>query len=136
MRRAVSELREEGKSQEGGKRAGGGEEEKRSGGTQVGRRTILSSRKPGDSTGIRLRSNKKLIRQSLRQIAKTERTISEVAAHLAMEEHQGQGERQNPNHGEHDQRLAAPLMHGWFFEVAVGSDGLKHFRVDDPTTEA
>jgi hypothetical protein len=36
MRRAVSELREEGKSQEGGKRAGGVPEEKRSGGTQVG----------------------------------------------------------------------------------------------------
>ena len=81
-------------------------------------------------------SNNKLIRQSLSQIAKTERTISKVAANLAMEEHQGQGERQNPNHGEHDQRLAAPLMHGWFFEVAVGSDGLKQFRVDDPTTAA
>jgi len=59
-----------------------------------------------------------------------------VAANLAMKEHQGQGERQNANHGEHDQRLAASLMHGWLFEVAVGSDGLKHFRVDDPTTAA
>src|SRR6202158_2988348 len=119
MRRAVSELREEGKSQEGGKRAGGGEEEKRSGGTQVGRRTILSSRKPGDSTGIRLRSNKKLIRQSLRQIAKTERTISEVAAHLAMEQNPGQGGRQNPNYGDHDTPLGGSLLHGWFFEGSV-----------------
>ena len=59
-----------------------------------------------------------------------------MAANLAMKEHQGQGERQNTNHGEHDQCLAAALMHGWFFEVAVGSDGLKHFRVDDPTTAA
>src|SRR4029077_10565096 len=38
----------------------------------------------GDSTGIRLSSNNKLVRQSLSQIAKTERTISEVAANLAM----------------------------------------------------
>ena len=76
----------------------------------------------GDSTGIRLRSNNKLIRQSLSQIAKTDGTSSVVAAHLAMKEHQGEGERQNANHGEHDQRLAAALMHGWFFEVAVGSD--------------
>ena len=89
-----------------------------------------------DSTGIRPRGNEKLIRQPVSQIAKTEGTTSEVAANLAMKEHQGQGERQNTNHGEHDQCLAAALMHGWFFEVAVGSDGLKHFRVDDPTTAA
>jgi len=48
-----------------------------------------------------------------------------------MEEHQVQGERQNPNHGEHDQHLAAPEMHGWFFEVAVGSDGLKQREVSE-----
>jgi hypothetical protein len=65
----------------------------------------------GDSTGIRLRSNNKLIRQSLSQIAKTDGTTSVVAANLAMKEHQGQGERQNANHGEHDQCLAAALMH-------------------------
>jgi hypothetical protein len=111
--------------------------ESRAGKPEVGQTTKYKGFNcSGDSTGIRLMSNNKLIRQSLSQIAKTERTISEVAANLAMEEHQGQGERQNPNHGEHDQRLAAPLMHGWFFEVAVGSDGLKHFRVDDPTTAA
>jgi hypothetical protein len=72
------------------------------------------------STGIRLSSNHKLIRQPVSQIAKTERTISEVAANLAMEEHQGQGEGQNTNHRKRDQRLTAALMHGWFFEVAVG----------------
>ena len=77
-----------------------------------------------------------MIRQPLSQIAKTERAISEVAANLAMEEHQGQSVGQNTNHREHDQRLTAALMHGWFFEVAVGGDGLKHFRVDDPTTAA
>ena len=88
------------------------------------------------STGIRLRSSNKLIRESLSQIAKTEGTTSEVAADLAMEEYQGQGEGENTNHGEHDQCLAAALMHGWFFEVAVGGDGLKHFCVDDPTTAA
>ena len=48
-----------------------------------------------------------------------------MAANLAMKEHQGQGEGQNTNHGERDQCLAAALMHGWFFEVAVGSNGLK-----------
>jgi hypothetical protein len=32
---------------------------------------------------------------------------------LATEEHRDQGERQNPNHGERDQRLAVALMHGW-----------------------
>ena len=90
----------------------------------------------GESTGIRLRSNNKLIRQPLSQIAKTDATTSEVAANLAMKEHHGQREGQNTNHGEHEQRLAAALMHGWFFEVAVGGDGLKHFRVDDPTTAA
>jgi hypothetical protein len=88
------------------------------------------------STGIRLSRNHKLIRQPVSQSAKTERTISEVAANLAMEEHQGQGESQNTNHRKYDQRLAAALMHGWFFEVAVGGDGLKHFRVDDPPTAA
>src|SRR6267143_5880564 len=90
----------------------------------------------GDSTGIRLSSNNKLIRQPLSQIAKTDGTTSVVAANLAMKEHHSQGERQNANHGEHDQCLAAALVHGWFFEMAVGSDGLKHFRVDDPTTAA
>ena len=77
-----------------------------------------------------------MIRQPLSQIAKTESAISEVAANLAMEEHQGQSVGQNTDHREHDQRLTAALMHGWFFEVAVGGDGLKHFRVDDPTTAA
>ncbi len=37
-----------------------------------------------------------------------------MAADLAMEEHQGQGEGENTSHGEHDQCLAAALMHGWF----------------------
>jgi hypothetical protein len=90
----------------------------------------------GDSTGIRLGSNHKLIRQPLGQIAKTEGATSEVTANSAMKENQGPGERQNPNHGEHDQRLAAALMHGWFLEVAVGGDGLKQFGVDDSTTPA
>jgi hypothetical protein len=75
-----------------------------------------------------------LIRQRLGQIAKAEGTIYEVAANLPVEEHHAQGEGQNPDRGERDQHLAAALMHGWFFEVAIGSDGLKHFRVDDPTT--
>ena len=65
----------------------------------------------GGFTGIRLRSKEKLIRQSPGQIAKPQRTLSEVAANLAMEEHQGQGKSQNTNHSEHDQRLAAALMH-------------------------
>jgi hypothetical protein len=76
------------------------------------------------------------MRESLSQIAKTEGTTSQMAANLTMKEHQGQGEGQNTNHGEHDQCLAAALMNGWFFEVAVSSDGLKQFRVDDPTTAA
>src|SRR5258708_677714 len=88
------------------------------------------------SAGIRPRDNEKLIGQPLGQIAKPERTVSEMTTNLPVKEDQGQGEGQNPNHGEHQQCLAAALMHGWFFEVAVGSDGLKHFRVDDPTTAA
>jgi hypothetical protein len=66
------------------------------------------------SAGIRPRGNEKLIRQPLGQIAKPERTISEMTANLPVKEHQGQGEGQNPNHGEHNQCLAAPLMYGCF----------------------
>ncbi len=77
-----------------------------------------------------------MIRQPLSQIAKTDGTASEVTANLAIKEHQGQGKRQNANHGEHDQRLAVALMHRWAFEVAVRSDGLKHFGIDDPPTAA
>jgi len=51
-----------------------------------------------------------LIRQPLNQIAKTEGTIYEVAANLAVEEHHAQGEGQNPDHGEHDQGLAAHFL--------------------------
>jgi hypothetical protein len=66
------------------------------------------------SAGIRPRGNEKLIRQPLGQIAKPERTVSEMTANLPVKEHQGQGEGQNPNHGEHNQCLAAPLMYGCF----------------------
>src|SRR5712671_3644254 len=133
MRRAVSELREEGKSQEGGKRGGGGWEEKRSGGTQVGRRTILLSRKPGRSTGIRT-WNQKLVSQSTRQITKTKRTVFEVAAYLAMKEHLGERKGQYANPGEYLQRLTTALMHRWFFEVPFGGHGLEHLAIDNPTT--
>ena len=37
---------------------------------------------------------------------------------------------------EHDKCLAALLMHRRFFEMAVGGDGLKHFRVDGPPAPA
>jgi len=42
------------------------------------------------SAGVRLQNNEP-IGQFLRQIAKTERIVSEVAAHLAEKERQGQG---------------------------------------------
>ena len=84
------------------------------------------------SAGIRPRSEK-LIGQPPGEIAESEGTPSVVAANLAMEEQQSQREGQYTNHGEHDKRVAASLMHRRFLEMAVGGDGLKHFGIDDPT---
>ena len=56
----------------------------------------------GASTGIRLSHDQKLVGQSSRQVAKTERRLAEMAAHLAVKEYLGQGEGQDSNHGERD----------------------------------
>jgi hypothetical protein len=54
-----------------------------------------------------------------------------MAADLAVVEDQGQGIGQKANHGQHHQ--GRRLVDGGVFEVTVGGDGLKDFRIDSPT---
>src|SRR5215469_17911047 len=84
------------------------------------------------SAGIRLR-NQKPVSQLLRQVTKTERTISEMATHLAMEKHQRQCIGQDANHREHDQSLSGALMDRGPFQMSTRGHGLKHGGVNDPT---
>jgi hypothetical protein len=53
-----------------------------------------------------------------------------MAAHLALVEDQGQGVGQKPDHGQHHQGRG--LVNGGMFEVTVGGEGLKDFRIDSP----
>src|SRR5271169_3255486 len=99
--------------------------------THTGRERFLLEE--GASTGIRLSHDQKLVGQSSCQVAKTERRLAEVAAHLAVKEHLSQGEGQDSNHGERDQRLTMVLVHRRPFEMPVGRHGLKHFTIDQPT---
>ena len=57
-----------------------------------------------------------------------------MAADLAMVEDQGEGIGKKPDHGQHHQRRG--LMDRRVFEVTVGGDGLKNFRIDSPTAAA
>src|SRR5260370_10309530 len=54
-----------------------------------------------------------------------------MAADLAVVENQGQGIGEKPDHGEHHQGRG--LVDRGVFEVAVGGNGLKDFRIDSPT---
>ena len=54
-----------------------------------------------------------------------------MAADLAVIEDQGQGIGEKPDHGEHHQGRG--LVNRGMFEVAVGGNGLKDFRIDSPT---
>src|SRR6266478_3247292 len=54
-----------------------------------------------------------------------------MAADLAMVENRGQGIGQKPNHRQHYQGRS--LVDRGVFEVTVGGDGLKDFRIDSPT---
>src|ERR1700694_875869 len=54
-----------------------------------------------------------------------------MAADLAVVEDQGQGISQKPDHGQHHQ--GGRLMDSGVFEMTVGGDGLKDFRIDSPT---
>jgi hypothetical protein len=85
------------------------------------------------SAGIRMR-NKKPVDQPLRQIAKTERRISEVAAHLPEKKHRCQVVGKDSNHREHDQRLTTTLVHRRPFEMSLRGHGLEHLAIDNPTT--
>ena len=51
-----------------------------------------------------------------------------MAADLTLIEDQRQSVGQQPDYGEHHQR--GSLVDGGMFEMTVGGDGLKHFRVD------
>jgi len=57
-----------------------------------------------------------------------------MAADLAVIEDQGQGIGEKPDHGEHHQGCG--LVNRGMFEVAVGGNGLKDFRIDSPTAAA
>ncbi len=57
-----------------------------------------------------------------------------MAADLAVIEDQGQGIGEKSDHGQHHQRRG--LMNSGVFEVTVGGDGLKNFRIDSPTAAA
>ena len=54
-----------------------------------------------------------------------------MAADLAVIEDQGQGIGEKPDHGEYHQGRG--LVNRGMFEVAVGGNGLKDFRIDSPT---
>src|SRR5216684_7446601 len=54
-----------------------------------------------------------------------------MAADLAVVEDQGQGIGKKPDHGQHHQGRG--LVNGGVFEVTVGGEGLKDFRIDSPT---
>src|SRR6266849_2733632 len=54
-----------------------------------------------------------------------------MAADLAVVEDQGQGIGKKPDHGQHHQGRG--LVTGGVFEVTVGGEGLKVFRIDSPT---
>jgi len=67
--------------------------EESSAGTHALRKRFLLEE--SGSTGIHSSHNQKLVGQSSSQVAKTERRLSEAAAHLTVKEHLGDGEGQD-----------------------------------------
>jgi len=83
-----------------------------------------------ESTGV-IWNGDEPISDSFGELVKGLAFSAGMAADLALVEDQWQGIGEKPDYGEHNQGCG--LVDRWVFEVAVGSDGLKHFCVDSPT---
>ncbi len=81
------------------------------------------------STGIR-RNRDEPVRQALGELMKGLAFSAGMAADLALIEDQRQGIGQKPDHGQHHE--GGSLVDGGVFEVTIGGDGLKDFRIDSP----
>src|SRR5207253_4825880 len=82
------------------------------------------------STGIRRKSDKP-VGYALGELMRGLAFSAGMAADLAVVEDQSQGIDQKPNHRQHHQGRS--LVDRRVFEVTVGGDGLKDFRIDSPT---
>ena len=90
----------------------------------------IATRRGVESTGVGQKGDEP-ISESLGEIMKCLAFSASMATDLALVEDQCQSIGQKPDHGQHHQGRG--LMDSGVFEVAVGGDSLKNFRIDSPT---